>query len=431
MSPAVVKIWDIKTRLDRVIDYAVNEEKTNDKYYVSGINCQPEFAYEQMYETKKQFTKTTGILGFHAYQSFLKGEIEPELAHKIGLEFAEKMWGNRFEIVVATHTGGSCIHNHFCLNSVSFEDGKKYYDNKDNYKRMREISDNLCREYGLSVIENPGKGSPEYTQYTENKVTKFSKDNIIKRDIDECILECISPKGFYRNMQKRGYTFNFNRKYPTVSHPGFERPRRLKNLGPGYSPEEIEQRVMESLRRYEIVLPQQESPVSEYLIPLFEPTYKEIYVAFISVVKAVKENPDGNREIQKYLTEESRKLDKLIEQQNLLCDNDIETPEQLIDFKNSCKDEIEKIVNAREILYKRKIEAEKSNDKEALIEIKNDISLYNERLKILRKDIRICERIEKQKPEIDKKISQLKEREYEKIRAKEVRQMQSYRGRWR
>ncbi len=234
-----------------------------------------------------------------------------------------------------------------------------------------------------------------------------------------------------RTVFVQAYKLSINRKYPTVSHPGFERPRRLKNLGAGYSPEEIEQRVMESLRRYEIELPEQENLVSEYLIPLFEPTYKEIYVAFISVVKAVKENPDGNREIQKYLTEESRKLDKLIEQQNLLCDNDIGTPEQLIDFKNSRKDEIDEIVNAREILYKRKIEAEKSGDKETLTEIKNDISLYNDRLKILRKDIRICERIENHKLEIDKKISQLKEREYEKIRANETHKNRAYRGRYR
>lgn len=147
---AVVKIWKIETRLDRtidyaedkkktentdykdmkgnqlqqVIDYAMNEYKTEKQYYTTGINCSTESAYEEMMITKKQFNKTNGILGFHAYQSFKGQEVSPEIAHEIGLKLAEEMWGDRFEVVVTTHLNSNNIHNHFVINSVSFVDGK-------------------------------------------------------------------------------------------------------------------------------------------------------------------------------------------------------------------------------------------------------------------------------------------------------------------
>ena len=173
---ATVKIWKVKYNLDYVIDYASNFEKTSlkenedlenvidyatksskteQKLFVNALNCYPISAYEQMQDTKEKYGKKKGILAFHSYQSFAPGEVTPEVAHEIGMKFAEQMWGDSFEVAVATHLDTGCCHNHFVLNSVSFVDGKKYYDNLKNYARMRELSDNLCREYGLSVIENP------------------------------------------------------------------------------------------------------------------------------------------------------------------------------------------------------------------------------------------------------------------------------------
>ena len=91
--------------------------------------------------------------GFHAFQSFAKGEVTPEIAHEIGVKLAQELWGDRFEVVVTTHLNTNCIHNHFCLNSVSFKDGKKYYDNHSTYALMRATSDRLCEEYNLSVLQ--------------------------------------------------------------------------------------------------------------------------------------------------------------------------------------------------------------------------------------------------------------------------------------
>ena len=138
---ATTKIWDIQSRLDNVIDYVVNEKKTNaDSYYnlhrvveyakasykteeqlyVTAINCSEDNVVQEMMETKKIFDKEDKILGYHAFQSFCEGEVTPEVAHKIGIKLAEELWGDRFQVVVTTHLNTNHIHNHFVLNSVSF-----------------------------------------------------------------------------------------------------------------------------------------------------------------------------------------------------------------------------------------------------------------------------------------------------------------------
>ena len=430
---AIVFIKDIKTRLDRTLSYIGNKEKTEnenyeevfldlhnalnytvddlkteEKYFVSGINCKYENAFKRMTETKKEYDKIGGILGYHIIQSFAPGEGTPETIHELGKEFARRAFGDRFEVVVATHLNTGCLHNHFVLNSVSFMDGKKYYDNNENYARLRKISDELCREYELSVIENPKKRSRKpYDLYMAEKNGEWTKDAIIKRDIDECILKTTSERGFYTEMKKLGYSFNFERKYPTISHPKFERPRRLKTLGEGYTPQDIERRLMSKWQRYKVEIPEQDNLVQVFFEPLNEPNYREVYVSFVTVVQYVKKNPNTKREIDKYLIDEMRKLDKLIEQQNLLCDNDIETPEQLEEYKDSCKSELQECDEARERYRKMVKAAGKKGDETEVAKIKDEISLLTERMKILRKDIRICDRIQEQEPKIENKINEI------------------------
>ena len=172
---ATTGIWKIEKRLDNVIDYTTNIEKTinsdygkdsyydlhnvidyveadyktEKQFYVSGVNCNPKTALEEMTITKEQYGKTGGILGFHAFQSFAEGEVTPEQCHAIGVRLAEEMWGDRFEVVVSTHLNTNHYHNHFVINSVSFKDGKRYYDKRETYAELRRLSDSLCEEYGL------------------------------------------------------------------------------------------------------------------------------------------------------------------------------------------------------------------------------------------------------------------------------------------
>lgn len=433
---AVVKIWKVTSRLDKVIGYvsntdktinenyeeaaiqslhdtlcyAVDADKTEDKYFVKGINCQSEFALEQMIETKKEFKKTGGILAFHAYQSFAPGEVTPAIAHTIGEEFAKRMWGDRFEIIVATHVNAHCVHNHFLLNSVSFVDGKKYYDNKKNYAKMRELSDGLCREYGLTVVESPMLGqTKKYDDYEAEKYNMPSKNTVIKRDIDECIKLSISEQDFLNRMKKRGYTFNFDGKYATIHHQTFERARRLKTLGDAYTPESIAERIEHSWRSENVDIPKQEYPAFEMWKQSKPKDYRMVYVQFVTVVSVVKENQNKNRNLYKLLGDEIRKLDRLVEQQNLLCGNDIDTPEQLTAYKDKCKSEISELIEARNKLRSLLKSAERKGNENKITELKEDISNLSKRLKKLRRDVLVCDRIEEQKPKIDEKINKAKQ----------------------
>lgn len=157
---ATTKIWKVVKRLDHVVDYAKDENKTKNDYvengfdqyddirrvfmyatngdktekqfYTTGINCDVEEAVEQMQFVKKRYRKEKGILAFHAEQSFAKGEVSPEVAHEIGVRLANEIWGDRFQVVVTTHLNTEHLHNHFVINSVSFKDGLKYYSNHVN-----------------------------------------------------------------------------------------------------------------------------------------------------------------------------------------------------------------------------------------------------------------------------------------------------------
>ena len=139
--------------LQNVIDYARNSDKTEKEYFVTGINCDSDSAYEEMQDTKRYYNKKDKILAFHAYQSFAEGEVTPELAHQIGVQLANEMWGDRFQVVISTHLNTGHLHNHFVINSVSFKDGKKYYSNLTNTALLRKTSDEICEEYGLSVLK--------------------------------------------------------------------------------------------------------------------------------------------------------------------------------------------------------------------------------------------------------------------------------------
>ncbi len=453
---AIVFIKPIKGRLDNSLNYIVNPEKTANEnfmdeclaledclnystddvktekaFYVTGINCTPENAFEQMMKTKRAFHKTDKNLGYHLIQSFDKYEGSPDMVHKIGVDIADELWGDEFEVVVATHINTRSLHNHIVLNSTSMLDGRKYYDNKETYRKIRQVSDRLCSEHGLSVIKNPKQKSRKpYSVYMDEKCG-ISKDAIIKRDIDERIAMSISSKGFYREMYALGYYFNFERKYPTISHPDFDRPRRLKTLGEDYTPEAITERVLANWLPQYTDIPEQDGPVKEYLYPLYEPDYKVTYVAFINVVKTVVDRPDENREIQRFLIEECQKLDRLIEQQNLLCDNDIETDEDLYRFIDECKDEMVEITEARKQLRNRLVTAQRHGDTDEVSKLKSDISLFNERLKILRSNLKISDRILKQKPIIDEKIDTLVERQQEIERNERFKNNRTERGRSR
>ena len=159
--------------LSDVIDYAARLDKTTEaldsesvsvlRQLVSGINCLPATARDEMLAVKKRFGKEDGVVAYHGYQSFAPGEATPEMAHEIGVKLVRKLWGEKYQVLVATHLDKeNHLHSHFVVNSVSFVDGIRYHRTGKDYYEMRTVSDELCREYGLSVVEKPQPGKAKH-----------------------------------------------------------------------------------------------------------------------------------------------------------------------------------------------------------------------------------------------------------------------------
>ncbi len=262
----ITKIWAIKDSLSRVVGYAENAEKTefsdmqqvlhyaqNDEKVTSGpektmfvttLHCRRDHAYEDMQYVKRHFNKTGGNLAYHCVQSFKTGEVSPELCHRLGVELAKRMWGDRFQVLIATHFNTGTYHNHLVINSVSYKDGQKFNCDKRAFYRMREISDALCREHNLTVIEHP-KGKTARSLYFAEKQGEPTRYNLMRQTIDECIGVSSDFDYFLKSLIRRGYVLDCapNRKYPTIRAIGSKKPVRLYHLGEGYSVPEIQKRI--------------------------------------------------------------------------------------------------------------------------------------------------------------------------------------------
>ena len=149
--------------------------------FVSVVNCYSATAWMEMMAVKKRLDKEEWTVTYHGYQPFGSGEATPEIAHRIGVELARWLWGDRYQVMVATN-----LHNHFVLNTVSFEEGIKFHRTEKEYHEMRSVSDELCREYGLSVIQNPQPGkSKQYGEWIAKQEQRPTLWGIVKSDVDE------------------------------------------------------------------------------------------------------------------------------------------------------------------------------------------------------------------------------------------------------
>lgn len=235
-----------KTTLDTGITYAANPEKTEQHFFTSVLNCEScETAYAEMQATKRRFGKLGGVVGYHFIQSFAPGEVTPEQAHAIGVAFAQRLFGERYEVVVGTHLDRAHLHNHVVVKSVSFVDGKKYHSSPGSYYfEVRSTSDTLCWENDLSTITPQGKGK-HYAEWKAENTGKPTIRGIIRGDIDSIIGEAYTYETFLMLLRRRGYVVQNrpDRKYVTVLPPGGKRAIRLDSLGEGYTEQDIRRRL--------------------------------------------------------------------------------------------------------------------------------------------------------------------------------------------
>ena len=270
---ATTKIWKVQKRLDHVINYATNEEKTRNNYskygmdefdsirqvmtyatnpdktekqfYTTGINCEIKDAVKQMQFVKTLFRKENGILAFHAYQSFKEGEVTPKIAHEIGVKLAKEMWGDRFQVVVSTHLNTKHLHNHFVINSVSFKDGKKYYSNLENTALLRKTSDEICEEYGLSILkENTCKSGINFENFYKKSMRDSDYFKFAKEDIDYAIEHSWTYKEFLKRLKEMGYDVYFRANKMSIRMYPHKRNIRIERaFGEEYSIENIQNKI--------------------------------------------------------------------------------------------------------------------------------------------------------------------------------------------
>lgn len=273
---AVTKIWAIHDSVSRVVDYCSNPEKTRltdleqvliyaankaktldegeQSYAVTGVNCRAETAAQEMSATQRRFGKTGGNVAYHAYQSFKTGEVSAAECHRIGLETARRLWGDSYQVLVATHFNTGTYHNHFVVSSVGMWDGRKLEAKYGVYYALRAMSDRICKEYGLSVVQNPQRHKTARSVYFAEKNGEPTRFNLMREALDKALSLCSSWSEMATVLRKLGYEFECgpNHKYATIRPFRSKKCTRTFRLGPVYEKETMRERLLENQRDYRV-----------------------------------------------------------------------------------------------------------------------------------------------------------------------------------
>ena len=416
-------------QLTDVIRYAVNSEKTQEKgnedgaplhRFVSGINCSPATARDEMLAVKKRFGKEDGTVAYHGYQSFAPGEATPELAHEIGVKLATRLWGDRYQVIVATHLDKeNHLHNHFVLNTVSFVDGIKYHRTKKDYHDMQTVSDELCREYRLSVIENPQYGkAKQYGEWRAEQEQRPTWRGLIRADMDEAIRQSMTERQFFDALRKKGYAVKIGKDI-SVRPPGKERfVRLIRNFGEDYSIEQIRRRILSQTRAEKKPSEPTRQVIRIRLFGSLKKTrkitgFRALYFHYCYLLGIFPKNkPKQNRRrLHFLLREDLRKLDDITAETRLLIGHRIDTAEQLFCYRDKVSEKITALTEKRKQLYKAQRTAAVKSDPEKTAEVKAQITALSKELAALRKEVVLCNSIAERSGVIQEKIKAVREDE--------------------
>ena len=324
---AVTKILAKTTRLDHLVRYVINPKKTDEQVFVSSVGCVPESAARTWMDTKRRFGRVDGVQAYHLIQSFKPGEITPELAHEIGNRFAQK-YLDRFEVIVGTHVDKAHVHNHIIFNSVSDRDGQKYHSSPASYfKEIRGLSDALCKEYGLSVIEEPGRRALTYVEWRMGQLGITTQRQMVDRDVAECLSLAMDVGGFYALMEDRGYTIQHRSRYPTFVPFGDEQGHRARVKGKAMTEDDLIAYIDKAMMdpTFEVIMPRQQ----RVRFPRGKVTgFRACVLAWTYILGLVN---DGVQMQYVVPPRELKRFEQLKKQAAYLTDNHIDTLEQLRD----------------------------------------------------------------------------------------------------
>ncbi len=425
------KIIPIKNRLDFCVNYVLNPEKTalgqvldyignGDKTITpdgkavlqTAINCQLDTAYREMRDTKKRWGKPGGVLGYHLIHSYAPGEVTPEQAHTLGLEFVQELLQGKYETVVATHLDHDHIHCHILFNSVSLVDGKKYRDNFQAYfGDIRGASNAVSRRHGLSVIQPEGSGQ-SYNAWDAHKKGKATVRDLIRQDIDAFVAQSFTYASFLSLLKKHGYEIKMgeNVKHTAIKPPGSSRFIRLDSLGENYTEDAIKRRLSDSRSgtvadkpTAPVILPKRYS-VRRGAIPHKRQKlrgFRALYVHYLFFLGIWKPGPK-----RKYIPFSVRKdvtqLHRYQRQFRLMQEYCIESDADLSMLQSALQADMDALVQERKGLYKARRQGTDTTP---------EITAINDKLRQLRSKVKICDQIQADIPHIREQVQTIKAQE--------------------
>lgn len=354
-------------------------------------------------------------LAFHAVQSFKPGEVTPDECHSLGVQLAKQMWGNRFEVVVSTHLDKEHLHNHFVVNSVSWVDGKKYDNKKVDIDHFREINDAICKEHGLTTITKPEAKTMNYGEWNAEKNDGIYFRKIIRYDVDSVLLYARTPEQFKAALEEIGYVVNLSGKHWTLKHPQSKRTFRFYKLTRDnrYDEEHLMERINSNF-----LFPMQSSVPDVIPCKEYQGNHRKLkgikamYIRYCFELGILK--PKGIP--QKYPSPALRKdliyMDKITDENTFIGKHNLETVEDVLAFKLELNNQIENWMNQRRSIY-NKIKRCRNHDLKQQLE--QDRDTLTSKIAHGKKEIRICEDIEKRVPDIEEKLKMVNALETERM----------------
>jgi hypothetical protein len=411
--------------LTDVIDYAAQSRKTQItdenaeilRHYVTGINCSPDTARDEMLAAKRKFGKESGVVAYHGIQSFssddFKAGLTPDMAHEIGVKLARRLWGDRYQVVVATHLDkANHLHSHFVLNTVSWTDGIRYHRTDADYYRMRAESDKLCREYGLSVIDEPKPGkSKHYGEWKAEKDGKPTYRGMVKAEIDRAILESMTERQLWDSLYRQGWRIKFGQDI-TLRPPGKDRGLKLyRNFGDDYSIEAIRDRILANTRPQRRVIPAGRPPPgnrARHLRTTRKTTgLRALYFYYLYKMgvlpKKRRQNPNS---VYFLFREDIRFVQNISKETRLLVRCSIDTDQQLATHKDGLTAQIISLSGSRKRL---RHEARSITDEGKAAAAKTRIAALTTEINELREEVRLCDDIQSRSAVMKDKLHREKE----------------------